>query len=478
MSGEPATRSPRRTEALLAVALALPFLARAAEWLLRPPAELFVELRLMPLFVRLAGGDPYALPGDGPAYVPLYAPLSFLAYLPAALFATPDAAIRAATFLAVLFAGVAVLTTVRAGAPRAPWSRTAVVAAAALLFFAVAPTQESLFFAHADAPAVLLAASGLALLVRARETGGVGARGAAMLLALAPWAKQTFAPVVLVPAVLALLAGRLRVAAREAAWAAALQVLCAGAASAFFDLGHLWFWTSVFPARHPWAGGGDLLPALVRADRLLLEVALFPLVLLVLEALRGRAETPTLPYLAAGVLLVPGALAGMVKHGAAPNTLLPVSALLVLGVSSAVARASGEVPRVKTAVALAGLLLAVPALGLAVLGFRSPEPPLAAARSAFASERRSPGAFWFPRNPLATYLGSRAFRHSETGLEEIALAGGRLSPEAIRRHRPSPLRAVACPGECAASLATMARPSGPFAHPSLPGLVVWVPAAD
>lgn len=477
MSGEPASRSPRRTEALLAVALALPFLARAAEWLLRPPAELFVELRLMPLFVRLAGGDPYALPGDGPAYVPLYTPLSFLAYLPAALFATPDAAIRAATLLAILFAAVAVLTVVRAGAPRAPWSRTAVVAAAALLYFAVSPTQESLFFAHADAPAILLAASGLALLARARETGRA-TRGAAALLALAPWAKQTFAPVVLVPVALALLAGRFRDAAREAGWAAALQVLCAGAASASFDLGHVWFWTSVFPARHPWAGGGDLLPALVRSDRLLLEVALFPLVLLVLDALRDRADSPALPFLAAGVLLVPGALAGMVKHGAAPNTLLPVSALLVLGVSAAAARASDEAPRARTAVALAGLLLAVPALALAALGFRSAEPPLAAARSAYASERRAPGAFWFPRNPLATYLGSGAFRHSETGLEEIALAGERLSPEAIRRHRPSPLRAVACPGECAASLATMPRPSGPFAHPSLPGLVVWVPAAD
>src|ERR1039458_7892550 len=139
-------------------------LARIAAGILDSPAHTFAETRLMPLVQTVRGLPAYPAPEAGPWYVPMYPPLSFLAYAPLLLASKPVAALRIASALSELYVLLPAALLLALGQNRA--RRVAFLGVASVLacWLHASPILTSLFFVHADAPAIFLAGLGVWLL--------------------------------------------------------------------------------------------------------------------------------------------------------------------------------------------------------------------------------------------------------------------------------------------------------------------------
>ena len=226
-------------------------LARIAAGILDSPAHTFAETRLMPLVQTVRGLPAYPAPEAGPWYVPMYPPLSFLAYAPLLLASKPVAALRIASALSELYVLLPAALLLALGQNRA--RRVAFLGVASVLacWLHASPILTSLFFVHADAPAIFLAGLGVWLLARALERGDASTLAASVvILSLAPWAKQTFLPIALLPAAALITLSR-RKALLCFLGAMAGTGLWAALFGALFGARHLAFWTLEFAARHP-----------------------------------------------------------------------------------------------------------------------------------------------------------------------------------------------------------------------------------
>lgn len=425
--------------------------ARAAAGILEAPGNTFAEPRLMPLLQAAAGHSPYAAPETGPFYVPMYPPLSFLSFAPVLLARSPVPALRigAACCEAFVLLAAALVLVPGSGAR----SRSLVLAAFGgfACWLHVSPILTTVFFVHADAPALLLAAAGAGLLLRALGRGGTGSLPASVvLLSLAPWAKQTLLPVVLLPA-LVLYASERRRALACLAGAAALQAFWAALFGAAFGPRPLAFWILEFSARHPWITAPA--EALANANRVLATetAALVAFLAAVVAAARRPGKPwaeilrrPEIVLALAGLLVWPGSLLSYVKAGGAVNSFIPTLFFFsAAGLAALLGRA--EDPRGARAA-----LLAVSALLAAQAAFDAAATAHRAAGAswdpdfAFESVRRDPARVWFPWFPLSTYLASGAFVSTELGLSERALAGFTPGREAWEASLPGSVRFVLC----------------------------------
>lgn len=438
--------------------------ARVAAGVLDAPSHTFAETRLMPLYQAARGLSPYAAPSAGPWYVPMYPPLSFLAYAPALLAGRPVAALRIAAAVAELCVIVPVALLVLApGLRTAPRRSVAAAAAAALLcWLHASPVLTALFFVHADAPALLLAGVGAWLLVR-----GAAERGRPILLAasvavlsLAPWAKQTFLPVLLLPAAVLWPSSRRRAllsllgsAGATGLWAVLFGTLFGGRS--------LWFWTVAFSARQPW--NGPPFEALANANRFLVAEALALLLVAIAFLWSERAAAGGWAPLAArpvsvlvlgAVLLWPGSVIGYVKVGGAVNSFVPT--LFFLSCAAAVRLLDGAAVAgaVRVALVSAGIVLGAQSGLDAVAGVRHALRGTWDADFAFEAVRRDPAHVYVPWFPLSTHLATGAFPHAELGVSERALAGIPLEPGEWERFLPPDVRFVLCGKDaCPATLA-------------------------
>ncbi len=428
--------------------------ARAVAGVLDSPSHTFAETRLMPLFQAARGLSPYTDPGAGPWYVPMYPPLSFLAYAPALLAGRPVAALRIAAAVAELCVIVpVVLLLLRPGLPIAPKPLVAAGAAAALLcWLHVSPVLTALFFVHADAPAMLLAGVGTWLLVKGASERGRPALLAASVavLSLAPWAKQTLLPILLLPSVVLWLSSRRR-ALFCLFGSAAATLLWAGLFGTIFGARNLAFWTVEFSARHPWTG--PAVDVLVNANRFLVAEALALLLVAAAFLWHERAaaggwaplaSSPVAVLVLAALLLWPASVIGYVKVGGAVNSFIPT--LFFLSCAAAVRLLQGAaVPGpVRAALVAAGLVLAAQSALDAAVAARHALRGTWDADFAYETVRRDPSHVYIPWFPLSTHLATGAFPHTELGIAERELAGVPLQAREWERFVPGDVRFVLC----------------------------------
>lgn len=436
-------------------------LARIAAGILDSPAHTFAETRLMPLVQTVRGLPAYPAPEAGPWYVPMYPPLSFLAFAPLLLASKPVAALRIAAALSELFVLLPAALLLVLGGNRARRVAFLGVASALVCWLHASPILSSVFFVHADAPAIFLAGLGVWLLLRALERGGAGTLAASIaILSLAPWAKQTFLPIALLPAATLITLSR-----RKALFcflgAIAATGLWAALFGALFGARHLAFWTLEFAARHPWNGSPE--DALIGANRLLVaeSAALIALVVGSFHLSLGPGERwtaglrrPPGIFLLASLLLWPGSVVGYVKVGGAVNSFIPTLFFLSCGAAASLLHAGAGSRALRAGrVSVVVLLGAQAALDAASTGRHA----LRAAWDAdfaYATVRRDPSRVFFPWFPLSTYLASGALTHTELGTAERELAGLTLPRAAGDTSLPGAVRYVLCGKDpCPATLA-------------------------
>ncbi len=450
-------RAPRLLDALVAVLSAVA-VGRIVQTVLEAPRHTFAETRLMPLYRTLELSSPYTAFGDGACYLPMYPPLGFLAYAPAALFHEPASVLRAGaaiSLLAVLLP-FALLARLSSGSPDA-LRRTALGLATLVFLVHISPVLVTAVFVHADAPSVglvLLGALPLALAFRRDDRRLLVL--SALVLSLAPWAKHTLAPVLLLPALALASRREWRRSAAHLALAAGLQAAWAALFAALFGGAGLRFWLLEFPALHPWLG--EPLPILAVSSRVLLSMVVVEAAVLAgaaialsprLSLARDWARHPWCVLAVGALLLWPTSLLGYVKVGGALNSFLPtaillVGALLLLLLDNA---AGAELPSGGPAGAL---LVAATLLGGQVAfesavsragtdGRNEPESSIA-----FQTLRKDPDEFLFPWFPMSTHLATGRFAHSELGIRERELGGLSVTPKQLREGLPPRLRWIVC----------------------------------
>ena len=154
----------------------------------------------MPLFMMRDHLRVYLPPNDGPMLSTLYPPLSVLMYAPAAIFHSPRTAFFVAGLLSQLFCFVPLFIALRVASERTSLSRfhVLVTGTAFVLLCNLSEIMGTVYLVHADPPAICLAALAFVCLIAFIRSGRQHILVlAAVLASLAPWAKQTAVPVLI-----------------------------------------------------------------------------------------------------------------------------------------------------------------------------------------------------------------------------------------------------------------------------------------
>ncbi len=443
---------------LLLALVATVAVGRVAVTVFEGPAHLFSEHRLMPVFLALEGRPVYPPPAEGPFYVPMYPPLSFLVYLPVALSRDPVGVLRlgsAITAAAVFLPGLLFLWP--PGRGRRDLAGSVLALTTLVAWVHLSPVLVSALYVHADAPALLLAGLGIWLLDRSLSRGSGPLLAAALVLcSLAPWAKQTFLPVVLLPVLALFAAGSRRRGLLALSGTVALQAIWAGLAGLAFGFRPLAFWLLEFPSRHPWIAAPWR--ALSTSNRILLSEGLPLLAVAVWGAVAASrregsraawARTLWGLLLAAAVLLWPTSVLGYVKVGGAPNAFTPTLYFLtcscVLLLLEASRREEPPGPRpARSVLLLLAAVLAVQTGIEGILAFEKAHGKKWNSSVVLKSVRSDPGRFYFPWYPLSTYLASGRFVDCDLGISDRKLAGIAIPRSEILARTPKELRYVIC----------------------------------
>jgi hypothetical protein len=447
--------------------------------------------RIVPA-VALARGFPiYAGPDAGPIIDFMYGPVAALAFLPAALAATPSGALAVAALLnALWFFGPMAWLHRRAGAGLA-W-------VGFVLFVLWTLRDPGLVFSaltiHADAPALGLGALACGLLL-----GPPRLAASALAMVLAAAAKQTMAPLALALLGLVLARDGARAAARFAAWAAGFGVAAAAIALAVFGLEPLLFNMVTLPARMPWygeatAGGWGAVgfppgrwPTVGFTATLLGRLAWLPALVAVGTLVLAPRREPGALLAAAAVVLTPIAVVSAAKVGGFFNTFSVVTYFLAAAATIGlvrVASADGRAAAVARLVLFVGLVACAVDVARGPAGVAGVRPTLARLAAwdanpqsrAHRAARAHPGELGLPWNPLATLLAENRLDNNEIGAWNRDLAGIAIPDALWRRHLPPRLRLLAF-RPATGAFAWLPAPTGrlpEFATPvTLPGLEGW-----
>lgn len=444
--------------------------------------------RLVPTFSLGYGYDLYYPATEGPIHSLLYGPLAALAFLPATVFRTPNAAVLAGGVLHVAFVLGAMWAFVWRVGGRGPdgasdQAPAAVAAAlgACLLLVRWESTTQHLTMLHADGPALALGLLACAALVT-RGAGPPSRRAlwaSAAAVVLSCWSKQISAPL---PIGLALAAWWMYGRAVAIRYVAMLAVVGVVVSAAFV----LWFGEPMLfnilriPSRHPWAEPGLL--GLAHAVQRVVGGGVWELLVLVAIALavevatpRGtqRGEAPAwLPPLLAAVALVPTGALGANKLGGMLNAFFSVY-FLVAAVAALLLSAGRRAAAARAGVFAFCLLGVVAAWhsGRCATWARPPQwDNHTSLAYAFAS--RHPGAAYFPWQPLATLLAEGRLDHFEYGVFDRGLAGFPPSPEHLRAGVPPDARWIATTHGAHLTFKLFGEYSEPAQLPELPGFDV------
>jgi hypothetical protein len=402
--------------------------------------------------VALARGFPvYAGPTSGPIIDFMYGPVAAVAFLPAALAATPSGALAIAAVLNVAWFFVPMVWLHHRAAGRLD------VGLAALVLFALVVLRDpgltfSALTIHADAPALGLGAVACVL-----AAGGAGPAAIALATALALWTKQTMAPLAVALLIHAWAREGRRGALRLVAWLGVFGLGIGVLACLAFGPTALVFNMVTLPGRMPWYGDATTsrwATALFVAG-LVVRLTWLPALVTIGLVLRQRRHASTrsdLVLLAGAALaLAPAAIAGGAKVGGYLNTFSVTSYFLVAAATAGLAAAVRDGDRVARALLVAGLVGYGLVLGTGPAGVRSLGASVVGLRAwtdnpherAFRAARAHPGEIDFPWNPLAVVLAENRLDNNEIGAWNRDLAGVPIDDALWRRHLPPRLRWMA-----------------------------------
>ncbi len=477
------------------------------------------DVRFSRAYALAHGMDLYGSADSGAVTGIIYGPVGFLLYAPAALWSTPTPALFTAGLISSTVALGPAALVIRHGAAVAgkpSWALPLFTLTA--LHFHAAAAMAGVWMIHTDAAALGL--SCLALYAIWRHPLGKAFSlylvAAAAAASLAVWAKQTVAPILLIPALYLLVRG----ARRGAAWVFFLGVafssILAIVFSALYGAEDLWRAMVTIPSQHA-RYPGILLHDGARVTEMVKMLCL-PLVgLACLMVLEGRDPSTSDPsgsswperalkwgeairnghgwplFVGASLLMLPMACLGRIKAGGSANNYGLVDYFLSLGLVMLFLAVSerpslaGKRPRRVLEGAMAVLLvwLAIPA-GIGLVGrlygvaFRGPPPSATAYQAALAD----PGTIYFPWRPLASLMTERRSYHTVWGMMEREAAGLPVSESHFRAHLPPEMRKIAVLGSNHQTSDAYGRNISPLRrlpefgckihHPNLPGWDIFV----
>jgi hypothetical protein len=427
--------------------------------LLRASKMVYGDMRGAPSLALVAGHEIYeGRDAQGPLFVVVYAPLTYLLYTPMAWFREPDSALRAGSLLALFFYSLP-LFYLMLQFRQEPRRSTLAAAAMTLLFFVVtlcaAPLAYSSTYVHADAPA--LGFSGLAacvLFFHYPSKSWAHPLACALLTVLAIATKQNNLPLVVAAPLIAWCLGNRRFSVRYLAGVAAFG-LALVAATAFWSrsLADVFLNVWTIPSRFPlqWSKAPVVLSVLHESSLPLLftVMAMTIAALAVPLGISWAGMRPLLVFPAIALALLPGSIFGMLLVGGDQNTLSPFVYFALLSVLGFVyGSTTSELPVSKywvgAVLATAGLLVPVAMKELRPFALQQAL-DRSSSQIAFEYDRRNPGQVYFADHQLSVYLAEGHFYHSDWGVGDYASARIPIRPEAVWNGIPERASYVAYP---------------------------------
>jgi len=375
----------------------------------------------------------YYPPESGPVMSAIYAPVTALVYLPAALASSPFGAFGIGAFLTlVLFYSAAFFAVKQAVASiwLRWWQLLAILACMVWLFW---PLERVASMIHADAPALASAAVATAFAMRTRHRFSRWENEvlAALFAAISVFAKQNMAPVVIALALWMLVSAGWKSLGLFAVSGIAVTAAMLAAIALFFGGLRAFYFNCIYVPTHQPYDRTLLIPAY--AELLVMSAAL--LFLPLVRLLRRWSEWPgsarefllgnrNLVLLLVGALMVPASVAGRMKFGGNENSLAPALYFFMLAALAELARTRSPIgegmKQVKAAIVLALLFCLLG--GLPAVIYAKKARFVNPSQRVFEYCRANPERLYFPQFPLAQLMAQGKLYHLSWGLTDRSMA--------------------------------------------------------
>jgi hypothetical protein len=433
-------------------------------------------IRLSRALALVGGYDLYTPADSGVIAGLIYGPVGYFFYTPAVVWGSPVPAIITGCLISVLITlgpAALLLSDHRIIGEARPWVMT--VFTVLVLHFYASSATPGVWMVHTDASAIGLTC--LALYFTLQHPAGRpfswNLVAVGLSASLAVWAKQTTAPILIIPFAYLLL----RRCRGGALWVLTLTLAFAGlfaaVFSALYGFDDLRLTVLEVPSRHPRFPGVLVSDWRVITD--FMEMLYLLGVVIVgssIIAKRSVQETKSAvgarilarcsafvpdwtawPLVCAtGLALLPMSMLGRMKSGGTANNFGLTDYFLALGIAllflRLAARSEFRQGTARRALQVSLLLL------LVVMGVRTTASLLLTGREivaqwpapdwlAYDYIRKQPGTTYFPWQPLAHLLGEGRYFHTAWGVMERDLAGFLVSEEHFREHLPENLQRLA-----------------------------------
>jgi hypothetical protein len=451
-------RWPLHRRVILSVSV-LVLIGALACAVLDTPSWSYNGTRLMPSFLLAYGHKVFELHGRGPLYSTLYGPLTYIVYLPATIFRTPNAAVLAGSTLTVCLCLLCVAWLHFGGGRwrRDFWPSLLGFTAAVYLICFLEPLRYSCVNIHADGPGLVFGGAACAVL-RWRGRWRLGILGSATLCVMAALCKQPLAMLSVGLLLYLALADGARAALRY------LKALCiAGLAlgSALlwaFGPSELFYNVVAIAIRHPWqaSGAAGIVQPLRVFVRLMFPVLVVAAMVLVIAWKQGAWKTRGRQWLrandwtilfVAGLALLPSSLAGLAKIGGDINSLSFAGFFITLGVTCMLADLAGAQSEREVRQIARGCLWVVILLLMVV---ELPVGLVAKVRTLSVTEQQTVFEYlksngsttYFPWFPLSHLFAEGRFYHSGYGIADRVLAGEQVGPQYFQAYAPAHMSSI------------------------------------
>ena len=441
--------------------------------------------RFSPTYSLLKGFTLYYPVDSGPIYNTIYPPMSYLAFLPAAIFSTPTPALLAGALLSQCYVLLPVLAICFSRHGDEGKTRTPLLSLFVYFgfwkFLASTTLGIMLGSVHADAPAIGFATMACGVLYARRFDAMPSARtmlASAAFASLSIWSKQIFAPLFVLLLGWMLLTHGPRAALKFGIWLATALAAVSTVFLGTFGLRPMAFNILELPSSHPWTYAPDytkgFLVFLVEMASVAGPVLLGLLGLAYVAAKRpspvgdsdperGRFDRVHAYFrgnfwlLFAGLALamIPLGLLGRIKLGGHINSYFPPAYFLCLSGCLLLldwAGRNSEAGRGRVNLALKAVVLAWPLAPLLMVNsdlLQQYGVMIPAAENpqeyAYRYSLKHPGEAYFPYNTLSTLMAEGNAYHFESGMVDRDLGHVAPSDTHFRRHLPGRLKLVAYP---------------------------------
>jgi hypothetical protein len=408
--------------------------------------------RLAPTFALLHGYPIFAPEDRGAVLNTVYAPFTYLVYLPAGWFADISQAIMAGTAIAVLFFLLPVFLLL--------FQRNSLLLSlllfAAFCLFALSspPLAFSGFSIHADAPALGFGAIAIWAIHLKEKQDTWQYLISSIFVVAAVWTKQTMLPIlVAIPFYLWISQPKELIAYLK--WLGISLVAISLAFLLAFNPSDMFFNVITIPAAHPWRSPERVQVLLSSLGELIQACAVPLVVFLLCTAINWNAirhyqlkDKPWILSFVIAIFLIPTTLLGRVKMGGVENTLSPTIyflAIAALLVTQETIQNSGKKWGTWLLLGIVSGVTLIQTQPLNVLPDLVQSLPQNPQAVAFNYIKSHPSEVYFPFNPLSHLLAENKLYHFHYGLSDRQLAGKKISNAHFHAHIPINLKYVAFP---------------------------------